>query len=186
MGLRRWVSGLLGNEESPADEDDDQPELAVDVPRRAGAIMEHYDLSGEDARQVAEILAAELGREAGYARGMIADRVAREVDLDDDLARRIVDTEVASIRNRSRVRSFDEAANGTARLRWIDSVGTDDSPVCADVRATIDERGPVPADELRDIIRETASDYESGTPDRADDLVPHEGCRHTVVRHVEE
>jgi len=189
MGLHSWVSGLLGDEGDAAGEaenaDDAQIELVVDVERRAGAILEHYGLAGEDARQVAEILAAELAREEGYARSMIADRVARELDMDEDRARTIVDTEVASIRNLARVRKFTEQAGEEVRFRWVDSVGQDDSPVCAAVRAEIDERGPVSLGELRSIIREAADEHPSGTPDRADDLVPHEQCRHTVVRHVE-
>jgi hypothetical protein len=116
---------------------------------------------------------------------MIADRVARELDMDEDRARTIVDTEVASIRNLARVRKFTEQAGEEVRFRWVDSVGQDDSPVCAAVRAEIDERGPVSLGELRSIIREAADEHPSGTPDRADDLVPHEQCRHTVVRHVE-
>jgi plasmid stability protein len=185
MGLRSWVSGLFGDEGQAAGDGDDEMALGVDVERRAGAILEHYGLSGEDARQVAEILAAELTREEGYARSMIADRVARELDVDEERARTIVDTEVASIRNLARVRKFTEQAGGDVRFRWIDSVGHDDSPVCAAVRAEIDDRGPVTLAELREIIREAAGDHPSGTPERADDLVPHERCRHTVVRHVE-
>ncbi len=186
MGLRSWVTGLLGEEGAATDDaDGGKPDLVVDVERRAGAILEHYGLSGEDARRVAEILAAELAREEGYARSMIADRVARELNIGEDRARTIVDTEVASIRNLARVRAVTERAGGDVRFRWIDSVGRDDSPVCADVRAEIDERGPVAFDELQSIIRDAASDHPSGTPERADDLVPHEQCRHTVIRHVE-
>jgi hypothetical protein len=92
---------------------------------------------------------------------------------------------VASIRNLARVRKFTEQAGEDVRFRWIDSVGQDDSPVCRTVRDAIDDRGPVGLTELRSIIREAASEHPSGTPERADDLVPHEQCRHTVVRHVE-
>ena len=186
MGLRSWVSGLLDDGESGSSASAaDGLALAVDVERRAGSIMESYDLSGEDARQVAEILDAELTREEGYARSMIADRVSREVAVDEDRARAIVDTEVASIRNLARVRKFTRQVGEDVRFRWVDSVGQDDSPVCADVRAAIDERGPVTLGELESIIREAAAEHPDGTPDRADDLVPHERCRHTVVRHVE-
>ncbi|MFB6082940.1 MAG: hypothetical protein ABEJ94_01690 [Halorientalis sp.] len=188
MGLRSWVTGLFGDEGDANDDDggsDGQLDLAVDVERRAGSILEHYGLPGEDARRVAEILDAELSREEGYARTMIADRVARELDVDEDRARTIVDTEVASIRNLTRARSFAEGSGGEVRFRWVDSVGRDDSPVCADVRAEIDERGPVTLDQLREIIREAAEAHPSGTPERADDLVPHERCRHTVVRHLD-
>lgn len=190
MGLRSWFAGLLdpggaGDDAESGGDDEVELELVVDVDRRAGAIMEHYGLDGEDARQVAEILEAELGREEGYARTMIVDRVARELDMDEARAKTIVDTEVGSIRNLARVRKFERQTDGQARFRWVDSVGRDDSPVCADVRAAIDERGPVSRSELADVIREAASDHDEGTPDRADDLIPHESCRHTVVRHVE-
>ncbi|WP_336002149.1 hypothetical protein [Halorientalis halophila] len=188
MGLRDWVTGLLGEGESGAggSDGDGGLDLVVDVERRAGAILEHYGLPGEEARRVAEILAAELTREEGYARSMIADRVVRELDLDEERARTVVDTEVASIRNLARVRRYTEQAGGDVRFRWVDSVGQDDSPVCADVRAAIDDRGPVSLDELRELIRDAASEHSSGTPERADDLVPHERCRHTVVRHLED
>ena len=190
MGLRNWFTGLLRAEGGPDGDGSDgdgeaELQLAVDVDRRAGAIMEHYGLDGEDARQVAEILDAELSREEGYARTMIVDRVARELDMDEDRAKTIVDTEVASVRNLARVRKFERQTDGQARFRWVDSVGRDDSPVCADVRAAIDERGPVARSELEDVIRDAASDHDDGTPARADDLIPHESCRHTVVRHVE-
>jgi hypothetical protein len=190
MGLRSWFAGLLRADEDAgaAGHDGDgevELELVVDVDRRAGAIMEHYGLDGEDARRIAEILDAELGREEGYARTMIVDRVARELDMDEDRARTVVDTEVASVRNLARVRKFERQTDGQARFRWVDSVGRDDSPVCADVRSAIDERGPVSRPELEAVIRDAASDHEEGTPARADDLVPHESCRHTVVRHVD-
>ncbi|MFB6143021.1 MAG: hypothetical protein ABEJ30_06730 [Halorientalis sp.] len=187
MGLRSLLDDLLGAESgSEATEEGGELELRVDVERRAGAIMEHYGLSGEDARQVAEILATELGREEGYARTMVADRVARELDVSEERARTIVDSEVASVRNLARARQFREQEGHDVRVRWVDSMGTDDSPVCADVRAAIDERGAVTLEELREIIREAAADHPEGTPERADDLLPHEGCRHTVVRHFEE
>jgi hypothetical protein len=184
MGLRSWLTGMFEGE-SAADDPEAELELLVDVERRAGAIMEHYGLDGSDARTVAEILAAELTREEGYARTMIADRVERELDVDPDRARLIVDTEVASVRNLARVRKFTQQTEGEPRFRWVDSVGQDDSPVCADIRTAIDDRGPVTLDELEDIIHEAASDHDEGTPDRADDLVPHEQCRHTVVRHMD-
>ena len=183
MGLRDWVRGLLAGEQ--AETDDDGPALVVDVERRAGAILEQYGLSGGEARRVAEILSEELGREEGYARTMIADRIARAVDVDEDRARTIVDTEVASVRNLARVRRFVDEGGEDVRVRWVDSVGNDDSPVCAAVRDRVDERGAVTVAELREVLREAAAAHESGTPDRADDLVPHEGCRHTVVRHME-
>lgn len=187
MGLRSWLAGLLTAEEpSTGDEEtaDRALELRVDVDRREGSIMEQYDLAAEDARRIAEILDAELHREDGYARTMIVDRIVREVDVDEDRARTIVDTEVASIRNLARVRKF-TAQTDDVRLRWIDSVGKDDSAVCADVRAAIDEEGPVTVERLRELIREAAAEYEEGTPERAGDLIPHESCRHTVVRHVD-
>lgn len=185
MGLRSWVSGLLDDGSGGNSTEDGQLELDVDVERRAGAIVEQYGLAAEDARRLAEILAGELTREDGYTRRMIADRVARETDVDGDQARTVVDTEVASIRNLARVRKFTRQSGETVRFRWIDSVGADESPVCADVRAAIDEAGAVTLDELEDIIEEAASDHEEGTPERADDLIPHEQCRHTVVRHMD-
>ncbi|MFB6165057.1 MAG: hypothetical protein ABEJ31_07850 [Haloarculaceae archaeon] len=184
MGLRRWVAGLVGGDASAA-EQSPALELSVDVPARAASIEAHYGLAAADARRVAEILQAELGREEGYARTMIADRIAREVDLDPAVARTVVDTEVASIRTLARAEKFARQADGEVRYRWVDSVGRDDSPVCADVRAAIDERGPVTRDELVELLREAAAGHESGTPERADDLIPHERCRHTVVRHVD-
>ena len=97
----------------------------------------------------------------------------------------IVDTEVASIRNLARVRKFTAQAGGDVRFRWVDSVGTDDSPVCADVRRAIDDRGPVTLDELRECLREAAAEHDEGTPDRADDLIPHERCLEGGRRQVE-
>jgi hypothetical protein len=187
MGLRSWVAELLTPSEPTGGDDETERDLLleVDVPRRAGAIMDHYGLADEDARRIAEILDTELTRDDGYARAMIVDRITREVDVDEDGARTIVDTEVASIRNLARARKFTARSDGDARLRWVDSLGNDDSPVCADVRATIDEGGPVTLAELREAIRSAARDHESGTPERAEDLIPHESCRHTVVRHIE-
>jgi len=187
MGLRSWVTELFTSADASSDEGAEESPLLldVDVPRRAEAIANHYGLPAAAARRIADILDAELSREEGYARTMIVDRVTREVDVDEDRARTVVDTEVASVRNLARVRTFTAEGDGAVRFRWVDSVGTDDSPVCAAVRETIDENGPVTLPELREAIRTAASDHESGTPERADDLVPHESCRHTVIRHVE-
>jgi len=185
MGLRSWLGDLFAAEPDADAGEEAELVLSVDVDRRAGAIMEHYGLDGADAREIAAILEDEITREEGYVRQMIVDRLTRAVDLDEERARRIVDTEVASIRNLARVRKFTQQAEGEARFRWVDSVGRDESPVCADIRAAIDDRGAVTLAELEDAIREAAADHDEGTPDRADDLVPHEQCRHTVVRHVE-
>lgn len=183
MGLRSWVGGLFAAGTADANPEDD-PELSVDVERRAGSIMEHYGFSGEKARRIAEILAAELAREEGYARTMIADRIGRELDVDEDRARTVVDTEVTSIRNLARVREFARQGSGGVRFRWVDPHDRDESPVCADIRAAIDDQGAVTLEELEALIREAAAAHDEGTPDRAADLIPHEGCRHTVVRHV--
>ncbi|WP_136716431.1 hypothetical protein [Halorientalis salina] len=188
MGLRSWVTELFaagdGSDDGGA-ETEGELDLTVDVSRRAATITDHYGLAADDAQRLAEVLDAELTREDGYARTMIVDRVTRDLDVDADLARTIVDTEVASVRNLARVRRFRAQSDGDVRFRWVDSVGTDDSPVCADVRATIDEGGPVTLEELREAIRAAARDHEAGTPERAEDLIPHESCRHTVVRHLE-
>lgn len=185
MGLRSWVGGLFGGGTDGANSEDG-PELSVDVERRAGSIMEHYGFSGQEARRTAEILAEELTREEGYARTMITDRIGRELDVDEDRARTIVDTEVTSIRNLARVREFTRQGGDGVRFRWVDPHGRDESPVCADIRAAIDDRGPVTLAELETLIREAAAAHDEGTPDRAADLIPHEECRHTVVRHVEQ
>lgn len=185
MGFRRWVSGLFTVESEQEDDTDQGLDLTVDVARRGEAISGHYDLAGEDARRIAEIVDEAVSREDGYTRTMIVDQITREVDIDEGRARTVVDTEVASVRNLARVEQFTADGDEEIRFRWIDSVGTDDSPVCADVRRAIDESGPVTLAELRETIREAASDHESGTPERADDLIPHASCRHTVVRHFE-
>lgn len=188
MGLRRWVTGLFTADERGSDGEstDSGPGLSVDVDHRADAIERHYDLPAADAHRLAEILAAEVERPEGYTRTMIADRVIRELDLSEGRARTIVDTEVRSIRTLARVAQFTRQSDGTVSFRWVDSAGRDDSPVCADIRAAIDEDGPVTLERLRELVREAARSHEEGTPERAEDLIPHESCRHTVVRHFAE
>jgi hypothetical protein len=191
MGIREFVAGLLGSSES-ADESreggaasGEQQGPSVDIERRASAIAAQYGLDASTARGITERLAAARDREDGYSRTMLVDQFTRELDLDEELARTVVDTEVASLRRLETISALEGKNSREVRVRWVDPVGRDDSPVCAAVRDRVDEEGAVTPEELREVLRGAATGHESGTPERAEDLIPHTGCSHTVVRHVE-
>lgn len=188
MGIREFISGLLGSGASAGEAGeagDEERGPSVDIEQRASAIETHYGLDASTARGITERFAAAQDREDGYSRTMLVDQCTREFDLDEGLARTVVDTEVASLRRLETISALEGKNSDDVRVRWVDPVGRDDSPVCAAIRARVDEEGAVTPGELREVIRTAAADHESGTPERADDLIPHTGCSHTVVRHVE-
>lgn len=154
----------------------------VDVDQRSKIIEEHYQVSPEDSRIIAEMLKQQM---EGYdLRKHEAKREVRnETDLDRDFVEKIWWTERQSIQA---LNTISNKRDGSLENNYSWKTAEDDNvhPVCEAIAAEIDSRGSgVSASELVSIMRETAEKYseEGGTPDRAEHLIPHHKCRSTIL-----
>lgn len=203
MGLFDKVKSTLGGEEAdePEPEPDEEPEVSgafevpewavedrVDVEKRTEIIHQHYDpVDEEQARVIAEKLKDEMEDTSGYTMDSIRYDLEDTLDLSDELIYTIAWTETSSIELLDAVSGYLE--DDAPRYSYKISVSNDDRthPICREAAAEIEEQGGVGLKELTRILLEKVEKYEDegGTPGRMAHWVPHERCRHTVVRQVD-
>jgi hypothetical protein len=164
------------------------PESAVEdrvsVSKRTEIIIEHYDgVTGREAKQIAQTLKKHLEEPEGYSARDMINEIDSAVDLDEELIETIVLTENASISNMNTIEDYMEREADD----WVYkiTVSDDGHPICTDARDKIESKGGVSLEELARILIENAEEHEEGTPKRMDHWVPHERCKHRVVRHVD-
>lgn len=200
-----WVFGMISNRHfrvritpNPSGEDSGEPQHRggtsevvdekVDIERRSRIIVEHYDgVSQEEATRIAELLKEHLTGTFS-PRDLQAD-VETEVDFPHEQIETLVRTEVGSIQTMDRVRGYQDRPGFEEHVfKWTGASDSRTSPICTEVKEEIEARGgAVPLDELQELLRTKAEKYrdEGGTLERMDHWVPHEKCRHIVVRHVD-
>ena len=72
-------------------------EETVNNRNRVDIIATYYDVSREQARQITDIIQNHLTDEGGYSNRDILQEIQTDLEITDDLAERIVYTEVGSI-----------------------------------------------------------------------------------------
>lgn len=194
MGLfdsvKNALSGDDAGDESAGGNDDGTGEQdgMVNVEGRANIVETHYDdVTGDQARRIAEILADHLEERSVRVRDIVED--VEELGLSHDRADTIVRTEFASIQLMDSVRTYREQPRSDEFEFYLPGELDDRAhPVRRKTVEEIEARGgAVPLDELQEILRENAEKYrdEGGTPERVDHWVGHEMPRYSIVRHVE-
>lgn len=202
MGLFDKILSPLGGdentEESDADKTGSDPfsipanmvEDKVKVSHRTEIISTHYDeITARQAKEIAQILEKHMTDPDGYRQREIRKEVEDRLELSEELAERIVWTESASIEICDTVQKYkgQMAEWGDEWVFKIPSSNDDRShPIRVEAIEEIEERGPLPLDEVHDLLKRKAEKYqdEGGTPERMDHWVPHEKPRYTVVREV--
>lgn len=205
MGLFDKVSDALsggGSEESSENQTDREDDSGlgmfdppkgyfddrVDVGKRSDIIYEHYDVTEDQARVIAQKLKEELEDEDGYSLDSIRYDLEDELDIDDELLHTIVWTETSSINTIQRVSDY--LQNGSHDDLYKLSSPLDDRthPVTRSAVEEIESRGGgVPMKELAEILLEKAEEYEDegGTPERMEHWVPHERFRFSITRYMD-
>ena len=200
MGLFDKFTSALSSEESDSSDQEEEPgpfsipewavEDMVNVKRRTEIIQTHYQgVRHQQATKIAEILKENLETTEGWSLDDMIQDVADTVDVSEELTRRIIRTEVASITTIDKAQTYLERERSDGFVfKWQGPSDDRTHPICAEVKEEIENRGGgVPLNELQRLLTETARKYENqgGTPERMDHWVPHEKCRHTLNRHIE-
>lgn len=170
--------------------DDEVPDF---VSRWVEDVIEHSDPmwqgSFEDVpvteeNKVHEAIKDSLTQPQGWSTKSIANRLHDSFEwMSGDRATTIARQEVAAILNKAREIAY--RARGDADQLVFDWVGPSDhdtTDLCEDIKSRIEaEGGAVTLDKMKEILREVAKDYDYGTPERIDQLLPHFQCRHTLM-----
>ena len=126
--------------------------------------------------------------EAGdYTVDSIAKKIAKETGIDFDQARTIVRTESTGISNNLRDRRYRERdPDGNFRYDWIGPNDFRTTQICKNITSRIASEGHgkgVSLDRLHEIVKEESLKG-NGPGWQYRDLLPHIGCRHSLVRVV--
>lgn len=90
---------------------------------------------------------------------------------------RIARQETAGVLNRAKIVSL-LARPDDVLVRWVGPDNSDTTDLCTGLKAETEDG--VPMSEMLDLLEQYADEY-GGTPERADQGLPHFECRHTVV-----
>jgi len=170
--------------------DDEVPDF---VSRWVEDVIEHSDPMWEgsfddvpvtEENKVHDAVKDSLTQPQGWSTQSIANRLQSTFEwMNQDRAETIARQEVAAVLNKAREIAY--RARGDADQLVFDWVGPDDldmTDICEDVKSRINsEGGAVTLDKLKEILRDVAKDYDYGTPERIDQLLPHFQCRHTIM-----
>lgn len=183
MGI---IDKILGRDNEEDTEGNSEPTSVnaqgTSVTNRTEIILEHYDVTGIQAKNIAEILDQQVSeKQSGVSLDDIIDEIIDSTELDQDIASTISRTEYASITITNRVNKYRSQGFGDADYKLVVK---DCHEICMNARDEIDNRDGVPLDELQSILRENAESHQDGTPDRVDHWVPHQKCKGTITRHV--
>jgi hypothetical protein len=156
---------------------------------RTEIIATYYDVSHEQARRITDIIQDHLTDEGGYSNRDILQEIQTNLEIADDLAERIVYTEVGSIQVIDTIETYQNRPDADEHLfKLVAPSDHRTHPICEEVKEQVEAQGGgVPLDELQRLLREKAEQYsdEGGTPERMDHWVAYEKFRYTVNRHVE-
>lgn len=121
-----------------------------------------------------------LTQPQGWSIDSVVDEIYSEFDfLEYHEAKRIARQEIAATLNQAQKISL-EARPDEPTVMWDGPDDQDTTELCKEVKREIGDG--VLLSEAEQIIEEKAAKYDYGTPERADQLVPHFLCRH----HLEE
>jgi len=125
-----------------------------------------------------------LTQPQGWSINSIVNRLTDEFEfLDIDQARTITRSEVAAVLNKARETAY-RARPDEVQVDWRGPDDSDTTEICSTVKELIEQSGgSVNVSELQNILEEVAREHTSkgGTPERAEEYMPHYQCRHTMI-----
>jgi len=90
---------------------------------------------------------------------------------------RIARQETAAVLNKAKIVSL-QARGDDPEVKWVGPDDEDTTELCTSLK---DEVGDgVAFSKFMPLLKEYANEYENGTPERADEGLPHFLCRHTI------
>jgi hypothetical protein len=158
----------------------------------AGVVWDKFDgYSKQTADAVRNSLEENLTQPQGWSlKSLVNDLLDMYPGMGERKAMNIVRTETSAIFNTARQQAYEDREDADNYVYYWQ--GPDDhrtTEVCKEIREEVEQRGgSVTLRELKNILHDKARKYEGtregGTPERADEWVPHYQCRSTFVRDV--
>lgn len=139
---------------------------------------EYADVPETAGLRVTEVIKDALTQPQGWSLDSIVDELDKEFSfLPHHRVEKIVRQEVAAVLNEAELVSL-QARPEEPTVKWVGPDDQSTTDLCTEVKEEVGDG--VPVSELLDILEEKARKYESGTPQRADQGIPHWLCRHTI------
>ena len=154
----QWVSSIIELEDPMWDEYEN-------VPMAAGLTVK---------QEIKE----SLTQPQGWSLESIANRLGDDFPhMEEHQRNRIARQEVAGVLNRSKIASL-LARPDDPLVRWV---GPDDGDTTELCKSLVEESSDgVPISEMLSLLKDHAKQHDGGTPERAEQGLPHWLCRHTV------
>lgn len=143
---------------------------------------------------IIETLEDVMTQPQGWSLGSLLDALRDNLgdidaaDVEDDYLLNILRNETSAVLNTAREEAYEGRPDSEEyEYDWIGPNDHRTTDTCLSIEGRIeDEGGAVSMERLKEILYEEALVHadEEGTPERADDWVPHHNCRRTFVRRV--
>lgn len=146
-----------------------------------------------DAQQVAElkaILDERLTQPQGWSIRSLAEDIQEAFGFDEQHAVGMASDTSHGVLNTAREEAYEDMEGSEEFVyKWIGPADHRRTEVCREITEMVEDRGgAVTMPTLKAIVQRVAQKYEGteegGTPQFADDWMPHYQCRHTFVREV--
>lgn len=171
------------------------PEFVKEYIRKAldaGAFWQgdFASLPADARRKLKDVFERSMTQPQGWSLSSLVENIQEEfptVDTND--AEEIARNESAAIANKARKEAYEasEDAGEEFEYYWSGPADHRTTPLCEKMKELTNPNyggTPRPMGELKQLLMREAKNFEGGTPDRIDDLVPHYQCRHTFTREV--
>lgn len=141
---------------------------------------QYDDIPQAAALNVKSAIRESLTQEQGWSLDSVVSRLEDDFDvLSRGRAKRIARQEISATLNQAEKISFKALPDDRRpNVVWSGPSDSSTTELCEEVKREVGDG--VPLTELEDILSEKASQYEYGTPERVDQLVPHWQCRHQI------
>lgn len=141
---------------------------------------DYADIPETAGMRVHQVIKDSLTQPQGWSLDSVVNQLADEFDfLPKHRVERIVRQEVAATLNEAEIVEL-QARPEEPTVKWVGPDDQDTTVICQEIKSEIGSG--VPLSEALDVLSEKAAEYEDdgGTPDRAEQGVPHFLCRHTL------
>lgn len=140
----------------------------------------YADIPESAGLRVEQIIEDSLTQPQGWSLESVVNQIDDEFEfISRGRAKGIARQEVAAVLNEAEIVALQARPDDTI-VRWVGPDDVDTTEMCKTIKERVGDG--VPVSELLSILEEVSDDYKNqgGTPERADQGVPHFGCRHTL------